>query len=320
MPSTTTTDYAASDTNRQKLLLSSRAWETLATDQINLRRTNTNLSKVSSVERGIHGRRSGHIDHSRHGGPGNQDSEESSDEEDDDEEEDQLLERTRQDQTDLPSEYWQIQRLVKYLKGGNPTATVIALSSIRDFNLSIEICQLAIRDVGGLEVLVNLLETDDIDCKIGSLYILKEISINPTIRRNIADLGGLQTMVKLLDEPEKDLKCLAAETIAHVAKFKRARRVVRQNGGIKRLVSLLENATISGHGSNSHASQNENAKNIEVVRAGALALWSLSRSNLNKYAMQRAGVIPLLAKLLKSSNDNMLIPVGGIIEECATDV
>ncbi|CAF0732050.1 unnamed protein product [Rotaria sp. Silwood1] len=319
MPSTTVTDNTSGDTNRQKLLLSSRAWDTLATDRNNLRRNNTNLSKVTSLERGINTRPGGHTDRSRRGGHGNHDSEESSEGEDDDEEEDQLVERTRQDQTDLPSEYWQIQRLVKYLKGGNPTATVIALSSIRDFNLSIEICQLAIRDVGGLEVLVNLLETDDIDCKIGSLYILKEVSNNPSIRRNIADLGGLQTMVKLLDEPEKDLKCLAAETIAHVAKFKRARRVVRQNGGIKRLVALLENASVSGHGSTTHAAHNDQAKNIEVARAGALALWSLSRSNLNKNAMQRAGVIPLLAKLLKSSNDNMLIPVGGIIEECATD-
>jgi hypothetical protein len=80
----------------------------------------------------------------------------------------------------------------------------------------------------------------------------------------------------------------------------------------------LENASVSGHAS--HALQNDNAKNIEVARAGALALWSLSRSNRNKHAMQRAGVIPLLAKLLKSSNETMLIPVGGIIEECATDV
>lgn len=50
----------------------------------------------------------------------------------------------------------------------------------------------------------------------GSLHILKEISNNPTIRRNIADLGGLQTMVQLLDEPDKDLKCLAAETIGKI--------------------------------------------------------------------------------------------------------
>ena len=82
----------------------------------------------------------------------------------------------------------------------------------------------------------------------------------------------------------------------------------------------MGNASVSGHGTGTRTSHSDNAKNIEVARAGALALWSLSRSNRNKHAMQRAGVIPLLAKLLKSSNENMLIPVGGIIEECATDV
>lgn len=126
-----------------------------------LRRDNTTLSKVGS-ERAHTTRVGGQTDRSRRGGQ--YESEPSS--EDDDEEEDQLLERARQDQNDLPTEYWQIQRLVKYLKGGNPTATVIALSSIRDFNLSLETCQSAIRDVGGMEVLVNLLETDDIDCKV----------------------------------------------------------------------------------------------------------------------------------------------------------
>jgi hypothetical protein len=136
-----------------------------------LRKDNTTLSKVSASERGLHARVGGLTDRSRRTGHGNYESEASSEEED--EEEDQLLERTRQDQTDLPTEYWQIQRLVKYLKGGNPTATVIALSSIRDFNLSLETCQNAIRDVGGLDVLVNLLETDDIDCKVYFLHIIR---------------------------------------------------------------------------------------------------------------------------------------------------
>lgn len=132
----------------------------------NLQRNSTNLSNVAGFERTTNVRASCHIDRGRRTGHVNHESEESSEDEEDDAEEDQLVERTRQDQTDLPTEYWQIQRLVKYLKGGNPTATVIALSSIRDFNLSLEICQVAIRDVGGLEVLVNLLETDDIDCKV----------------------------------------------------------------------------------------------------------------------------------------------------------
>ena len=139
---------------------------------------------------------------------------------------------------------------------------------MRDFNLQQETCQLAIRDVGGLEVLINLLDTDEIKCKvstsifdiinaslflqlpgwieprtkfvsfqIGSLKILKDISKNIQIRRAIADLGGLQTMVKILRDPNKELKCLAAETIANVARFRRARRTVRQHGGIKKLVS-----------------------------------------------------------------------------------
>ena len=47
--------------------------------------------------------------------------------------------------------------------------------------------------------------------------------------------------------------------------------------------------------------------------AGALALWSCSKSTKNKQAIRKAGGIPLLAKLLKSSNDAMLIPVVGTL-------
>jgi hypothetical protein len=59
-----------------------------------------------------------------------------------------------------------IPNITLFLQGGNQTATIIALCSMRDFNLSQETCQLAIRDVGGLDVLINLLETDEIKCKV----------------------------------------------------------------------------------------------------------------------------------------------------------
>uniref|UniRef100_A0A8C3YMY6 Outer dynein arm docking complex subunit 2 n=1 Tax=Catagonus wagneri TaxID=51154 RepID=A0A8C3YMY6_9CETA len=217
---------------------------------------------------------------------------------------------------DLPSEYWQIQKLVKYLKGGNQTATVIALCSMKDFNLAQETCQLAIRDVGGLEVLINLLETDDVKCKIGSLKILKEISHNPQIRRNIVDLGGLPIMVNILDSPHKSLKCLAAETIANVAKFRRARQAVRRHGGITKLVALLD----CGQNSTEPAySSLYETRDVEVARCGALALWSCSKSYANKEAIRKAGGIPLLARLLKTSHENMLIPVVGTLQECASE-
>ncbi|XP_045441845.1 outer dynein arm-docking complex subunit 2 [Pipistrellus kuhlii] len=217
---------------------------------------------------------------------------------------------------DLPSEYWQIQKLVKYLKGGNQTATVIALCSMKDFNLAQETCQLAIRDVGGLEVLINLLDTDEVKCKIGSLKILKEISHNPQIRRNIVDLGGLPIMVNILDSPHKSLKCLAAETIANVAKFRRARWAVRHHGGITKLVALLDCAQNSAEPAQSSL---YDARDVEVARCGALALWSCSKSYANKEAIRKAGGIPLLARLLKTSHENMLIPVVGTLQECASE-
>ena len=52
------------------------------------------------------------------------------------------------------------------MQAGNQTATIIALCCMRDFNLQQETCQLAIRDVGGLEVLINLLDTEEIKCKV----------------------------------------------------------------------------------------------------------------------------------------------------------
>ena len=40
-------------------------------------------------------------------------------------------------------------------------------------------------DAGGLEVLTNLLETDDLKCKIGSLKVLAQISFHSDVRRHI---------------------------------------------------------------------------------------------------------------------------------------
>ncbi|XP_069715550.1 outer dynein arm-docking complex subunit 2 [Phaenicophaeus curvirostris] len=216
--------------------------------------------------------------------------------------------------TDLPSEYWGIQKLARFLKGGNPTATVLALCFMRHFNLAQEHCQLAIRDSGCLEVLINLLDTEEIKCQIGSLKILKEISQNTLMRHAIADLGGLEIMVKILDSPDKDLKSLAAETIANVARFKQARRTVRQHGGIKRLVGLLECSSVG-----STSLKPYQAKDTEIARCGALALWSCSKGIKNKEAIRKAGGIPLLARWLKCSHANILTPVVGTLQECASE-
>ncbi|NXN96792.1 ARMC4 protein, partial [Rhinopomastus cyanomelas] len=221
-----------------------------------------------------------------------------------------------EESTDWPSEYWGIKKLAKYLKRGDPTATVIALCSMRDFNLAQETCQMAIRNTGCLEVLINLLDTEEMKCQMGSLKILKEMSQSALIRRAIVDLGGLQIMLTILDSPDKDLKCLAAETIASIAGFKRARRTVRLHGGIKKLVRRpLSYACFLG----STNLKPYQAKDTETARCGALALWSCSKSTKNKEAIRKAGGIPLLARWLKCANVDILIPVVGTLQECASE-
>lgn len=221
------------------------------------------------------------------------------------EESDEDNQDTRNDSNELSAEYYQIQKLVKYLRCGNPTATIIAICALRDFDLNNDVNQLAIRDIGGLETLVNLLDTDNPKCKIGALKILKEIAKNVQIRTAIAELDGIRPLVELLRESDDELKCLAAETIAHCAKNAQNRRDVRRYGGIRKLVRLLK--------------AKPGSKEEETAISGACALATCSQSSKNKEAIQEAGSIPLLANLLTSQNARLLIPVVGILQECASD-
>lgn len=59
-------------------------------------------------------------------------------------------------------------RLALLFQEGDQTATVLTLCTMMDLNLMQETCQMAIRDVGGLEVLLNLLDTNEVRCKVSN--------------------------------------------------------------------------------------------------------------------------------------------------------
>ncbi len=224
--------------------------------------------------------------------------------------------KTLSAQGDLPQDFWQIQKLVRYLKIGNQTATVIALCVMSDFDLSKEHCQLAIYDGGGLEVLANLLETDDFKCKLGALRILSQITSHPLIRRKTTMMGGIELLIKILSDPDRQLQLMAAETMANLAKFRKARTIVRRNGGIPKLIDLLDVDLAKVMGPESLDSTEEAGLPLQlrVARGCAFALWSLSKSKRNKTAIKKAGGLPLLAKLVKMRQSSILIPVIGTLQ------
>uniref|UniRef100_A0A182T8F9 Armadillo repeat-containing protein 4 n=1 Tax=Anopheles maculatus TaxID=74869 RepID=A0A182T8F9_9DIPT len=177
--------------------------------------------------------------------------------------------------------------------------------------------QRAIQDCGGLEVLVNLLESNDMKCRLGALSVLSEISSNLDIRRAIVDLGGIPLLVQILSEPGRDLKIMAAETIANVAKVRLARKLVRKCNGIPRLVDLLD-VNMNCLRSQRDQLSEEEREMLDMARAGARALWSLSESRHNKELMCKSGIVPLMGRLLKSVHIDVVVPTMGTIQQCAS--
>ncbi|CAH0556098.1 unnamed protein product [Brassicogethes aeneus] len=229
--------------------------------------------------------------------------------------EDQKYERPK---IDLPPEYWHIQKLVKYIKTGNQSATVVALCCLKDHDLLDEMNQLAIQDVGGVETLVNLLEGNDLKCKLGTLSVLTQLSQTEDIKKVITNLGGVDLLVKNLSEPARDLQILTAETIHNVAQIKKARKHVRRYGGIPKLVDFLD---ISETYLQTPADQltPDEVEIVNIAKAGARALWSLSKSRKNIKIMMKSGCVPLLARLLRSVHIDVVIPTTGTISMCAGD-
>lgn len=223
-----------------------------------------------------------------------------------DDEED-LDERRPVSHADLPAEYWLIHKYVKYLTSGNQTATIIALCSFRDLDLSKDTCQFAIQDVKGLDVLVNLLDAADLRCQIGALQILKEVSKSPLICQAIADLDGMRAMVAILDAEDDGVRALSAATIANCATLTRNRKKVRQYDGVPKLVKLL------------HGSALENNSSTELERSGALALWSCSKSPAIRRILLETEAMELISELIKTDTIPLLVPVIGIVGECAEE-
>lgn len=58
---------------------------------------------------------------------------------------------------------------------------------------------------------------------------------------------------------------------------------------------------------------------LDIARAGAKALWSMSSSQRNREAMRKYGMIPLIAKLLKTIHLDVAVPTVGLLQMCANE-
>ena len=64
----------------------------------------------------------------------------------------------------------------------------------------------------------------------------------------------------------------------------------------------------------------DDREEVFVARAGAKALWSISQSRKNREAMRKAGCVKLIARLLKSIHGDVVVPIMGTLQQCASEV
>lgn len=157
---------------------------------------------------------------------------------DEDYEEARWREKDRKTQ-DLPIEYWTLQKLVKFMKIGNQVVTNACLCCIRDYDLKQQLNLRAIFSVGGLETLVNLCKSNDLVCRIGTLYVLREMSTNIDMRRYMIDMEIITSLCKIISEPLKNVKCLAIDIMGILSNIEPARKIIHETRVVNKIVDGL---------------------------------------------------------------------------------
>lgn len=59
---------------------------------------------------------------------------------------------------------------------------------------------------------------------------------------------------------------------------------------------------------------------VNMACSGARALCSLSESKPNKETMRKFGLVPLMSRLLKSVHIDLIVPIMGTCQNCASEV
>ncbi|XP_005471709.1 armadillo repeat-containing protein 4 isoform X3 [Oreochromis niloticus] len=200
------------------------------------------------------------------------------------EEEEEQPYRHPETNTDLPSEYWQIQKLVKYLKDGDQIVTVHTLCAMMDFNLMQESCQMAIQDTGALKVLLNLLDTDEHKCEVKLLDCLP----------NLASLTPSQ-------EEDIEVACCGALALWSCSRSTKNKKAIRKAGGIPLLGRLLKSPL----------------QKMLIPVVGTLQECASEESY--RTDIQTLGMIKDLVRNLSSDNDELQMHCASAIFKCAED-
>ena len=143
---------------------------------------------------------------------------------------------------------------------------------------------------GAVAPLAQLLASPATDVQFAAAAAISALSHDVEGLRQIAAAGAVGHLVRLLEVDFHDAQLSALSALRTLGCDRMQRQAIRQEGGIPHLVRLLD------------------SQSAIMQEAALSALWQLAFDSLgdqNRLAMQAAGCVPRVLKLLQSDDDEV---------------
>lgn len=177
------------------------------------------------------------------------------------------------------------------------------LAAVRDIRAAIKGCpenKAQLAHLGGIEPLVEILESDDLEAAEHSVAALMNLSLHWTASGEIVRAGGIPALVGMLDRGTAASQGNAAATLFALSKEDDHKLMVRASGAIPSLVNLLKTGT------------------VRAKKDAALALFTLSTNVRCARDIIKAGAVQVLLNMCGCGDADEPPPPG--LEEKATAV
>ena len=215
--------------------------------------------------------------------------------------------------------------LIKYIASGKVSLINLGVSSLQDVDIASREVREAVREAGGVELLVRLLDSSDQTHRIGALRVLCRIIPLASIQRDISFGTGIRSFITLMGgTTNEEVKTRVCEFLAHAARNPTTRRLIRRLDGLPLLINALrirgrrdrhQGVSMAGV---MNANMGSVGNTFELQRHAAMVLWSCCASERNRQIMVELGSIQKLSQLAEVNSVKLLIPVMGVLSRLAS--
>ncbi|XP_028402892.1 armadillo repeat-containing protein 4-like isoform X2 [Dendronephthya gigantea] len=199
---------------------------------------------------------------------------------------------------------------MRFVRIGNPTATVLALCALKDLDIQKPSFSEIIRHLHGITLFLNILDTDNRRCRVAALKVLLYLSSSPKTSNIILRRNGIQQLVSVLSEDDKVIVSLACDVLSSLAKHRNVRAAANKINIIEKLMSVFKVCVPKFN-----LVQDDR---LELFRSVCNALWSCCLSIRDKDVKIISESLNVFSRLVETQDEELVVPLLGIVEECAS--